>query len=130
MESSRDAHGYKGQYHLAVECVKTRITVEPDRNLNHEDTKAREDFFQKEQQKCLSFSVFVSLWFCLRSFLIDRTSFYTVSVAGGDAKTLRSSFSECEPTAGLASLDGRRSKEMGRAMEQRPSARDVDSTWL
>ena len=71
----------------------------------------------------------MSLWFSLPPFLIDRTIFYTVSVAGGDGKTLRSSFSECETTAGLASLDDR-SKEMGRAMEQRPSARDVDSTWL
>src|SRR4030095_6760510 len=64
------------------ECVKTRITAGPDRNLNHEDTKAQEDSLKRAAQ-CLSFSVFVSLWFSLPQFLIDRTSCYTVSVGRG-----------------------------------------------
>src|SRR4030095_4967372 len=70
------------------ECVKTRITAGPDGEINHEDTKAQEDSL-KRTAKCLSFSVFVSFWFSLLPFLIDRTSFYTVSVAGGtDLTTL------------------------------------------
>src|SRR4029453_1837442 len=32
---------YSCQYHPRRDCVKTRITAGPDRNLNHEDTKAR-----------------------------------------------------------------------------------------
>jgi hypothetical protein len=60
--------------------------------------------------KYLSFSVFVSLWFSLPPFLIDRTSF-TQSVAGGEwpifvgmgmtdgAKSLgRGPLVSCEPT--------------------------------
>src|SRR4029453_11704003 len=74
------------------ECVKTRITAGPDRNLNHEDTKAQEDSL-KRAAKCLSFSVFVSLWFSLPPFVIDRRSFYTVAIAGGTGiMTLQSGY--------------------------------------